>query len=71
MKTYKLKKKLLLTILDQYSSNDYIFHPTDPITIVANDTTIYLKDQDGKLWESSSTLSIIEEAINNDILEEI
>lgn len=71
MITFKILKKLHLTLLDEHSSNDYIFYPGDPVQIVVDNNTVFIKDSDGKLWESSNTISVINECLDFGILEKI
>lgn len=73
MKTYKLKQRMLITLLDPQSSNDYIFYPSDNIQIVVDNNTVFLKDlsNECRLYESSNTVEVIEKYVEDKILEEI
>jgi hypothetical protein len=72
IKKYRVVDDVMFTIIQGNDSGDYRFFGGDPIVIVVDfeKQTIYL-EADGRLYESTNTLAVAQNYINQGALKEI
>jgi len=70
MKKYSINKRILLSFLNQYGSDDYLFDSSDKAFILIEGNTVFLDTVDGK-HETNNTVSSMNIYIENGSLKEI